>query len=88
VPTTGVVIRDTPGVSMLKKKVPTKIDRGKGMDLIFEATLLKAAQLKKTLKKSNDADGDNEASDSEKTDSDEDENLNLNQNDDEEEEHE
>ncbi|GJS18188.1 hypothetical protein Tco_0412660 [Tanacetum coccineum] len=42
---------DTPGVSVSKKKAPTKVDRGKGMDLLFEATLLEAGQLKKTLKK-------------------------------------
>ncbi|GKB49796.1 hypothetical protein Tco_0900549, partial [Tanacetum coccineum] len=47
VPITGVVIRDTPGVSVTKKKVLTKADRGKGMDLLSEAELLKAAQLKK-----------------------------------------
>ncbi|GJZ11650.1 hypothetical protein Tco_0546409 [Tanacetum coccineum] len=47
-----VVIRDTPGVYMSKKKAPTKADRGKGMDLISDAALLEAAQLKKTLKKS------------------------------------
>ncbi|GJS12548.1 copia protein [Tanacetum coccineum] len=43
VPTIDVVIRDTPGVSVLKKKAPTKVDRGKGMDLLSEATLLEAA---------------------------------------------
>ncbi|GJW46311.1 hypothetical protein Tco_0077957 [Tanacetum coccineum] len=43
VPTAGVVIRDTPGVFMSKKRAPTtKVDRGKGMDLLSEATLLKA----------------------------------------------
>ncbi|GJV03472.1 hypothetical protein Tco_1337041 [Tanacetum coccineum] len=52
VPTTGVVIRDTLGVSVSKKKAPTKVDRGKGMDLLSEAALLEDAQLKKTLKKS------------------------------------
>ncbi|GJV28854.1 hypothetical protein Tco_1385302 [Tanacetum coccineum] len=52
VPTAGVVIRDTPGVSVSKKKAPTKVDRGKGMDLLSKAALLEAAQLKKTLKKS------------------------------------
>ncbi|GJT87630.1 hypothetical protein Tco_1069347, partial [Tanacetum coccineum] len=52
VPTAGVVIRDTHGESVSKKKTPTKGDRGKGMDLLSEAALLKAAQLKKTLKKS------------------------------------
>nr|GEW04239.1 hypothetical protein [Tanacetum cinerariifolium] len=43
-PTAGVVIRDTPGVSILKKKEPTKVDRGKGMDIHTDATLLEAAQ--------------------------------------------
>ncbi|GKC79925.1 hypothetical protein Tco_1130699, partial [Tanacetum coccineum] len=52
VPTAGVVIRDTPGVSVSKKKSPAKVDRGKGMDLLSEASLLEAAQLKKALKKS------------------------------------
>ncbi|GJZ21509.1 hypothetical protein Tco_0558548 [Tanacetum coccineum] len=52
VPTAGVVIRDTPGVSVSKKKAPTKANRSKGMDLLSEAALLEAAQLKKTLKKS------------------------------------
>ncbi|GJX74462.1 hypothetical protein Tco_0313057 [Tanacetum coccineum] len=33
------------------KKVPNKVDRGKGMDLLSEIALLEAAQLKKTLKK-------------------------------------
>ncbi|GJU55825.1 integrase, catalytic region, zinc finger, CCHC-type containing protein [Tanacetum coccineum] len=31
-PTVGVVIRDTPGVSVSKKKAPAKADRGKGID--------------------------------------------------------
>nr|GEV38963.1 hypothetical protein [Tanacetum cinerariifolium] len=52
VPTAGVVIIDTPGESVSKKKAPTKVDRGKGMDLLSKATLLEVAQLKKTLKKS------------------------------------
>ncbi|GKC03883.1 hypothetical protein Tco_0995493, partial [Tanacetum coccineum] len=52
VPTAGVAIRDTPGVSMSKKKAPAKVDRGKDMDLLSEAALLKAAQLKQALKKS------------------------------------
>nr|GEV20107.1 hypothetical protein [Tanacetum cinerariifolium] len=42
----------TPGVYASKKKAPTKVDRGKGIDLLFEATLLEVTQLKKTLKKS------------------------------------
>ncbi|GJT38416.1 hypothetical protein Tco_0938281 [Tanacetum coccineum] len=53
VPTVGVVIRDTPGVFVSKKKVPAKVDRGKGMDLLSDVALLKATQLKKALKKSN-----------------------------------
>ncbi|GJU47921.1 retrovirus-related pol polyprotein from transposon TNT 1-94 [Tanacetum coccineum] len=52
VPTAGFVIRDTPGVSVSKKKAPAKVDRGKGMDFLFEAALLEDAQLKKALKKS------------------------------------
>ncbi|GKD47128.1 hypothetical protein Tco_1271773 [Tanacetum coccineum] len=50
-PIAGVVIRDIHGVSVSKKKASTKVDRGKGKDLLSEAALLKAAQLKKTLKK-------------------------------------
>ncbi|GJR63044.1 hypothetical protein Tco_1505206 [Tanacetum coccineum] len=52
VPIIGVVIRDTPSVFVSKKKALTKADRGKGMNLLSEATLLEVAQLKKTLKKS------------------------------------
>ncbi|GJV05225.1 hypothetical protein Tco_1338794 [Tanacetum coccineum] len=52
VPTTGVVIRDTLGVSVSKKKVPAKADRGKGIKLLSDVALLEAAQLKKVLKKS------------------------------------
>ncbi|GJX81328.1 hypothetical protein Tco_0330809 [Tanacetum coccineum] len=51
-PTTGVVIRDTPGKSVSKKKAPTKTDRGKGIELLSNASLLEDAQLKKTLRKS------------------------------------
>nr|GEV50076.1 RNA-directed DNA polymerase, eukaryota [Tanacetum cinerariifolium] len=50
-PTTGVVIRDTPGKSVSKKKAPTKTDRGKGIELLSDAALLKDAQLKETLRK-------------------------------------
>nr|GEX76398.1 hypothetical protein [Tanacetum cinerariifolium] len=49
----GVVIRDTSGVSVSKKKAPAKVDRGKGMDLLSDVALLKADQLKKVLKRSN-----------------------------------
>ncbi|GKB90769.1 hypothetical protein Tco_0963041 [Tanacetum coccineum] len=51
-PTAGVVIRYNPGEFVLKKKAPTKVDSGKDVDLLSEAALLEAAQLKKTLKKS------------------------------------
>ncbi|GKA19244.1 hypothetical protein Tco_0699159 [Tanacetum coccineum] len=51
-PTVGVVIRDTLGVPVSKKKAPAKVDRGKGMDLLSDAALLEAAQLKEALKKS------------------------------------
>ncbi|GJS99496.1 hypothetical protein Tco_0820666 [Tanacetum coccineum] len=52
VPTAGAVIRDTPGVFVSKKRATTKADRGKGMYLLYEATLLEVVELKKTLKKS------------------------------------
>nr|GEU56425.1 hypothetical protein [Tanacetum cinerariifolium] len=49
--TTGVVIRDTPGNSVSKTKAISKSDRGKGIELLSNATLLKDAQLKETLRK-------------------------------------
>ncbi|GJS87052.1 hypothetical protein Tco_0769688, partial [Tanacetum coccineum] len=49
--TAGVAIRDTPSESVTKKKIPAKVDRGKGMNLLSYVALLEAAQLKKTLKK-------------------------------------
>ncbi|GKD26548.1 hypothetical protein Tco_1232762 [Tanacetum coccineum] len=52
VPTTGVAIRDTPSEFVQMKKTPAKVDRGKGMDLLFDVALLEASQLKKTLMKS------------------------------------
>nr|GEW10058.1 retrovirus-related Pol polyprotein from transposon TNT 1-94 [Tanacetum cinerariifolium] len=52
VPIAGITIRDTPSESVPKKKTQAKVDRGKGMYLLSNVTLLKAAQLKKTLKKS------------------------------------
>ncbi|GKA29448.1 hypothetical protein Tco_0715693 [Tanacetum coccineum] len=42
VPTTCVVIKDTPSVSVSKKKALAKVDRGKGMDLLSEAALLES----------------------------------------------
>nr|GEW69049.1 uncharacterized mitochondrial protein AtMg00810-like [Tanacetum cinerariifolium] len=50
-PTASVVIRDTLGKSVLKKKAPAKTDRGKGIELLSDAVLLEDAQLKKTLRK-------------------------------------
>ncbi|GJZ15705.1 hypothetical protein Tco_0551382 [Tanacetum coccineum] len=47
-----VQIRDTPGVSVSKKKPPAKVARSKGIELLFDATLLEEAQLKKALKRS------------------------------------
>ncbi|GKE50531.1 hypothetical protein Tco_1481789 [Tanacetum coccineum] len=41
--TTCVVIRDTPGVFVSKKKTPAKGDRGKGMELFSDEALLEAA---------------------------------------------
>ncbi|GJV02737.1 hypothetical protein Tco_1336306 [Tanacetum coccineum] len=49
---TRVQIRDTPVVSMSKKKALTKAARRKWIDLLSEASLLKEAQLKKDLKRS------------------------------------
>ncbi|GJV37297.1 hypothetical protein Tco_1409774 [Tanacetum coccineum] len=45
--TAGVIIRDTPGVSVSKKKAPAKADRGKGIELLSDVALLEDAQLKK-----------------------------------------
>nr|GEZ62197.1 hypothetical protein [Tanacetum cinerariifolium] len=41
-----------PDKSVSKKKAPAKADRGKGIELLYDAALLKDAQLKKTLRKS------------------------------------
>ncbi|GJS80795.1 hypothetical protein Tco_0730676 [Tanacetum coccineum] len=49
---TGVQIRDTLGVSVLKKKTPTKAERSKGIDLLSEAALLEEAQVKKIIRRS------------------------------------
>ncbi|GKD23890.1 hypothetical protein Tco_1225593, partial [Tanacetum coccineum] len=49
---TGVQIRDTPGVSVSKKKAPAKAKRNKGIDLMSEADLLKEAQMKKAIQRS------------------------------------
>ncbi|GJW60144.1 integrase, catalytic region, zinc finger, CCHC-type containing protein [Tanacetum coccineum] len=51
-PTAGVVIIDTPGVSVSKKKAPAKAERDKGIELLSDAALLEYSQLKKAFKKS------------------------------------
>ncbi|GJS63476.1 hypothetical protein Tco_0678040 [Tanacetum coccineum] len=51
-PTAGVVIRDTPGVSVSKKKAPTKADRIKGIEILSDVALLEATQLKEATKRS------------------------------------
>ncbi|GJV81872.1 hypothetical protein Tco_1517742 [Tanacetum coccineum] len=48
----GVQIRDTPGMSVSKKKAPTKAERSKGIELLSEATSLEEAQLKRAIKRS------------------------------------
>ncbi|GJV15572.1 putative ribonuclease H-like domain-containing protein [Tanacetum coccineum] len=51
VPIVGVVFRDTPSMHVSTKKALAKVDRGKGIDLLSDATLLEAAQLKKHSRK-------------------------------------
>ncbi|GJW72711.1 hypothetical protein Tco_0132081 [Tanacetum coccineum] len=48
---TDVQIRDTPGVSVSKKKAPAKAKRNKGIDLLFKAALLEETQMKKAIKR-------------------------------------
>ncbi|GKC20606.1 hypothetical protein Tco_1022756 [Tanacetum coccineum] len=43
----GVQIRDTPRVSVSKKKAPAKNERNKGIELLSNAALLEEAQLKR-----------------------------------------
>ncbi|GKE13881.1 hypothetical protein Tco_1421458 [Tanacetum coccineum] len=45
----GVQIRDTPGVSVSKKKTPAKAERSKGIELMSEAAILEEAQMKKAI---------------------------------------
>ncbi|GKE37400.1 hypothetical protein Tco_1460805 [Tanacetum coccineum] len=52
VPTAGVVLRDTPGVSVSKKKAPTKVDKSKGIEILYDVALLEVAQLKEATKRS------------------------------------
>nr|GEX19266.1 hypothetical protein [Tanacetum cinerariifolium] len=49
--TTSVVIKDTPDKYVSKKIVQAKADRGKCIELLSDAALLKDAQLKKILRK-------------------------------------
>ncbi|GKC86783.1 hypothetical protein Tco_1147432 [Tanacetum coccineum] len=48
----GVVIRDTPGVSVSKKKAPAKADRSKVIEILSNVALSEAAQLKEATKRS------------------------------------
>ncbi|GKA44048.1 hypothetical protein Tco_0736772 [Tanacetum coccineum] len=48
----GVQIRDTPGVSVSKKKAPAKTERSKGIEFLSKAVILEEAQLKKAIKRS------------------------------------
>ncbi|GJR35887.1 hypothetical protein Tco_1211571 [Tanacetum coccineum] len=48
----GVRIRDTPGVSVSKKKAPAKAERSKRIEFLSDAALLEEAHLKKALKRS------------------------------------
>ncbi|GJV47302.1 hypothetical protein Tco_1437514 [Tanacetum coccineum] len=51
-PTAGVAIRDTPGVSVSKKKAHAKADRSKGIEILSDVALSEAAQLKEATKRS------------------------------------
>nr|GEV04790.1 hypothetical protein [Tanacetum cinerariifolium] len=71
-PTTGVVIRDTPGKSVSKKKAPAKTDRGKGID--EEKSDDVHDEDDNDNEDGNDDDSGNDAQDSEQTDLDDGEN--------------
>ncbi|GJW08010.1 hypothetical protein Tco_1570433 [Tanacetum coccineum] len=51
-PTTGVVIRDTPVMSLSKKKEKVTIKKHKGIDLLSEVALTEEAQYEEVRKKS------------------------------------
>nr|GEU29475.1 hypothetical protein [Tanacetum cinerariifolium] len=51
-PIACVVIRDTYGVSVSKKKAPAKADRSKGIEILSDVSLSEAAQLKEATKRS------------------------------------
>nr|GEW98425.1 ribonuclease H [Tanacetum cinerariifolium] len=50
-PTASVVIRDSFGVSVLKKKAPTKANRNKGIEILSNVALSEAVQLKEATKR-------------------------------------
>ncbi|GJW12861.1 hypothetical protein Tco_1578688 [Tanacetum coccineum] len=47
----GVIIKDTPGVSVSKKKAPAKGKRSKGIKILYDVALSEAALLKKDTKR-------------------------------------
>ncbi|GKD17286.1 hypothetical protein Tco_1206444 [Tanacetum coccineum] len=47
---TGVQIKDTPGMSVSKKKTPAHIKRNKGIDFLYKAALFEEAQMNKAIK--------------------------------------
>ncbi|GJS35820.1 hypothetical protein Tco_0534202 [Tanacetum coccineum] len=51
-PIAGVAIRDTPGVSVSKKKAPAKADKSKGIEILSDVALSEVAQLKEATKRS------------------------------------
>nr|GEX93392.1 hypothetical protein [Tanacetum cinerariifolium] len=51
-PTAGVAIRDTPGVYVSEKKALAKVDRSKGIEILFDVALSEVAQLKEATKRS------------------------------------
>ncbi|GJS03271.1 hypothetical protein Tco_0319779 [Tanacetum coccineum] len=51
-PTAGVVIKDTPDVSVSKKKTPANGERGKGIALLSEVALSKKSQFEEVYMKS------------------------------------
>ncbi|GKB51867.1 hypothetical protein Tco_0902620 [Tanacetum coccineum] len=95
---TGVQIRDTLGVSVLKKKAPANTKRSKGIELLSDAVLLEEAQLKKAIKQSrreknihhaesdDDNDDDDQQSDDERTKSNDDDKAAIKTDEEEEEE--
>nr|GFA59344.1 hypothetical protein [Tanacetum cinerariifolium] len=67
--TASVVIKDSPGVSVSKKKAQAKVDRVKGIDLISNVALLEAAQLKKSENESwGESRDDNDSNDDDNND--------------------